>query len=316
MKPTILFPVFQKAAFVERGLRSCLEQTEPSQILIFGPPSTDGTDEIIGRVLGVPVKLYGDARILQGHSIAWTRAENHGFAGMNAGMNLDFNYIQQFIGGDFCLFTSADDVMAPNRVERVKWAFETYNPSWVINEQILKREPDEHYGECPGIEGSGFVDMTQAIVHQIGSSGGFAWATDLYRKYAPINHVESNDVILPALALLERGMYYLDEPLQTMYLHDDLNNLGLEGQVRGATSPDHAAQLEETMAFQGLSNWTSILSRMQKHHPGRPLPPEFVNALYEKIFAYSTFWTDKRAHLTMNKIKPLGFGAKALGMME
>lgn len=324
MKPTVLFPIFNKSQYVERGLRSCLKQTEPCEIIIFGPPSTDGTDEIIREILR-PEKINEDAYKLMPyqdhsidfdytHKIRWFRPPINGYAGSNAGMNADFNWIMDKVTGDFCLFTSADDVMAPTRVEKVKAVFEEHNPSWVVNAQTMMREDGTVQGVVPGIEGQGWIDMTQGIKFQVGSSGGFAWATDLYRKYAPINHIESNDVVLPTLALLERGMYYIDEPLQTMYLHDDLNNLGLEGQVRGATSPAHALQLNETMAFQGTSNWTSVLKRMEAHHSGRQYPPEFLNTLYQRIFDYASWWVDQRAQLTMQKIKPLAFGAKALGL--
>lgn len=318
MKPTILFPVFEKEKYVGRAIKSCLEQTDFCTVLIFGPKPSDKTWDEIEKAVGVSFRpdSPGDPRYAHVGKVKfkWVWTPPNGFGGMNHGMNLDFNFIQDFITGDFCLFTGADDVMAPNRVERVRAVFEEHNPSWVVNAQTMMHEDGTVDGVAPGIQGSQWIDPAGGIKWQVGSSGGFAWATDLYRKYAPINHIESNDVILPSLALLERGMYYIDEPLQTMYLHDDLNNLGLEGQVRGARDETHTLQLRETMAFQGLSNWTSVLNRMNQHHPGRTYDPAFINEIYSKIFSYSSWWVDQRAQLTMQKVKPLAFGAKALGM--
>lgn len=324
MKPAILLPVRNKAAYIERCLRACLAQTVPVKIIIFGPENTDGTDEVIKSVLGITHKEIefpvgwpvADMNPDDSpHRVIWHRTPDNGYAGMNLGMNSDFNWIHLREDFDVGLFCSADDMPEPTRVERVMWAFETFKPSWVVNRQVFKREDGSVFGESSFPDRySRWISVAEAIMHQIGSSGGFAWSKDLYDKYAPVVGIESNDVMLPIMALMERGMYYIDEPLHTMYLHDDLDNLGLEGQMRGARNEAEGTQLLEVNNYHNVSNWCAILRRLQDSGHAGKLSPEAVNALHGRIVGASDAWARARDHLTVNKIKPLAFGARALGI--
>ena len=102
----------------------------------------------------------------------------------------------------------------------------------------------------------------------------------------------------------------------TMYLHDDLNNVGAEGQVRGARNDQEKAQLVETNNFQNTATWNGILERLVTHGLDKKMSPEAMNALNEKVIAAGYHWAKSRAVLTMDKVRPLQFGAKALGMMK
>lgn len=323
MKAALLLPTYNKVDYIERCLNAALEQTAPCEILIFGPPSTDGTE---GKIIGIlnldDAFLEVDEDLIppkeiNGHTVRWLRPPQHAFAGMNAGVNLDFNWVMGETDADWCLFQSADDEAHPDRVKRTMEIAEEFNPSWIVCNQIFTNEDGSIHGE------TGFPDrytrwisMLEGIQHQCGSSGGFAWARDLYMKYGPINHIESNDVILPIMALMERGMYYIHEPLMTMYLHDDLNNVGAEGQVRGARNAKEKAQLIENNNFQATATWNGILERLVTHGLDKKMSPESQNAINEKIIGAGYQWSKSRAALTMDKIPPLQFGAKVLGMME
>lgn len=324
MKAAILIPVFNKRDYIERALQSCLKQTRESEIILFGPTSTDGTDEKIIQILGVDDNDFLEAfedligpKEINGHTVRWLRPPEHAFAGMNAGVNLDFNWVMGETDADWCLICCADDEAHPDRVKRTMEIAEEFNPSWIVCNQIFTREDGSIHGE------TGFPDrytrwisMQEGIQHQCGSSGGFAWARDLYMKYGPIRHIESNDVILSVMALMERGMYYIHEPLMTMYLHDDLNNVGTEGQVRGARNDKERAQLTENNNFQSAATWTGILERLVAHGHDKKMSPEAQNAINEKIMGAAYLWAKSRAGLTMDKVPPIQYGAKALGMME
>jgi len=324
MKAVLLIPCFNKSDYIERCLNAALAQTAHCTIIIFGPPSTDGTDEKIIQILGVDgefLEVFEDLitpKEINGHLVRWLRPPEHGFAGMNAGVNIDFNWVMGEIDADWCLFCSADDEAHPDRVKRTMEIAEEFNPSWIVCNQIYTREED---GSPQGETGfpdryTRWISMLEGIQHQCGSSGGFAWARDLYMKYGPINHIESNDVILPIMALMERGMYYIHEHLMTMYLHDDLNNVGAEGQVRGARNDQEKAQLVENNNFQCTATWNAILERIVAHGHDKKMSPEAQNAINEKIIGAGYQWAKSRAVLTVEKIPPLQFGAKALGMME
>ncbi len=341
MKAALLIPTYNKEPYIERCLNAALDQTVPCEILLFGPPSTDGTDRkilftldaalnegfefggnsgrqksnFLGTVVGDPPPMNIE---VSGHTFRWLRPPEHAFAGMNAGVNLDFNWVMGETDADWCLFYSADDEAHPDRVKRTMEIAEEFNPSWIVCNQIFTREEE---GSPQGETGfpdryTRWISMLEGIQHQCGSSGGFAWARDLYMKYGPIQHIESNDVVLPIMALMERGMYYIHEPLMTMYLHDDLNNVGAEGQVRGARNGKEKAQLVENNNFQSTATWNGILERIVTYGHDKKMSVEAQNALNEKIIKAGYQWAKSRAVLTMDKIPPLQFGARALGMME
>jgi len=319
MKAALLIPVYNKRDYIERCLNAALAQTHPTEIILFGPVSTDGTQERISRVLEPTGEIIHNEGGWErgGHKVRWLRPPEHAFAGMNAGVNLDFNWVMGETDADWCLFCSADDEMHPDRVKRTMEIAEEFGPSWIVCQQIFTKEDGSITGE------TGFPDrytrwisMLEGIQHQCGSSGGFAWSRDLYMKYGPINHIESNDVILPVMALFERGMYYIHEPLMTMYLHDDLNNVGSEGQVRGARNEQEKNQLVENNNFQAAATWCGILDRIMQNGHDKKMSIDAQRAFDEKLIGAAYLWAKSRATLTMDKTPPLQFGAKALGMME
>ncbi len=321
MKATILLPVRNKVLYVERAIRSCLSQTAPCELIIYGPESTDGTDAVISSIFesGKPWDVSnrnGCPWLTKSCTVKWLRTPNNGYGGMNASINMDHHAIRPHVEGDVMLFCSGDDEMAPQRVESMLKVFDRYQPSWIVNRQIYKKEDGTYVGESPVIQEreSRWIGKAEAIRNQVGSSGGFAWSTALYDKHGPLRHIENMDVVFPVLALFESGMYYIDEPLQTMYLHDDLDNLGLEGQLRGARDDQERAQLQEINNFHNASSWMAVYRRINECGYNGKFTPDSLNAFQEKIFGSCNGWADAREKLTMMKVRPVAFGGRALGI--
>ncbi len=93
-----------------------------------------------------------------------------------------------------------------------------------------------------------FIGAAESIKRQIHSSGAGAWARDLFAKHGPLRGCEQQDMILPCMALFERGIYYVDKPLHTYIHHASIANTGFQGQIKAAQSEEERYQLVELNA--------------------------------------------------------------------
>src|SRR5262249_41119567 len=151
------------------------------------------------------------------------------------------------------MMTSADDICHFDRAKRTVEAFEEFNPSFVATQQEfcdidgIKLSYTAHPSE------SGFVSGRDHLFMLTGSSSSTRWARDLVDKYDPFEGATVNDVTVPYYATLERGLYFIAEPLHAYIRHSDENNTGLEGVIRAATAAgdsNRVVQLNECAAFQ------------------------------------------------------------------
>lgn len=305
MKATYLVPTRNKIAAIERCARSVLGQTARGdiEVLFFDQGSTDGTFERIGEL----ITEYPGVDAIAARCPPAEPA--HG--GTNIGINADFHWAIGRTTGDLIMFTCADDYAEPQRAERLLAAFADHRPSWLGARQRV-------IGIGGAIGETWFPDRTtrwiapaEAIRYQVGSSGGLAFSRECYARFGPMRGLESNDIVLPVLALFDRGMYFVDEILSTYVESADLSNLGLEGKLRAARSADERAQLVELNAYMNAQNWSAVYRRLGEHGLLGRLSGDATSALLEKVIGCGANWADARLALDQAAIRPIGL--KTLG---
>jgi hypothetical protein len=228
-----------------------------------------------------------------------------------AGLNEHFNWLASHIRGDCVIVCGADDYVHPSRVERTRWAFETFNPSYV-GTRLEYRTPDtDQYAGETGFPDrcSRWIAPAECFKHLIGSSGSSAWSRDLFEKYGPLVGIEAQDMVLPVAALMERGIYYLDEPLHYYVKHASLDNTGTGGMLAAAVDERQEKQLYELNAFHYLHHWMSIYRRLQRfEHMGR-LSTDAQGELMNQVVNAANQLITAREVLTMERIEPLAMRA-------
>lgn len=292
---------------IERCARSVLGQSiaRDLKIVFFDQGSTDGTREKIEAL----IDEYG-GRAPQAQLIFCPENPSH-HRGTNASINADFDFAIRYVEADVIMVTCGDDWAHPLRAERVMAAFAAHNPSWVGTKQQIERGGaivgHSIFPDCY----TRWVSAAEAIRHQIGSSGSMAWSRDLYERHGPMRGIESNDVILPVMALFERGLYYIDEPLHTYVEYADLGNLGMEGKLRAARDPAERAQLAEINVFHNAFNWSRVYARLAAAGFMGRLSADAQSALLEKLIGTAAGWANCREELILAGVEPINFKTKA-----
>ena len=300
MKVSFIVPTKNKAKWVERAANSYLRQTyAPMEIVFFDQASTDGTLEILA---GLASKYDGK------NTVRILNCPKH--EGGAAGMNADIKWVHSQIEGDVILWGNADDFAYPSRTEKVVRAFREFNPSWVSSCQFYMDEKLVIQGETQlSDKRDRKVEFAEAVKLQVGSSGALNYARDLWDKYGPMRALEQNDIVLPLMSFLERGMYFLAEPTHTYIFNASPDNQGIGGRLLAAGSEIERLQLEETNAFNLSSNWMSVLKRLTEYKAA--VPADAMTELNQMLWGVVQAWEEKRRLLTLQNIRPLGLHMKA-----
>lgn len=295
MKVSFIVPTKNKRPWVERAANSYLRQTyAPMEIVFFDQASTDGTLEILKGVAG---KYDGPNAV----RILSCPAHEGGAAGMNA----DIAWVHERLEGDVILWGNADDFAYPRRTERTVAAFREFNPSWVSCCQYFMNAALVIQGETQlEDKRDRFVEFAQAVQFQTGSSGALAYARDLWEKYGPMRGIEQNDIVLPYMSFLERGMYFIAEPLHTYVFHASSTNQGIGGQIDAARTDAERLQKTEVNAFNLTSNWMSVLNRLRES--GKDVPHAAMANLNQMLWGAVQNWEEVRRAMTVARIAPVG----------
>lgn len=313
MKVSFICPTRNKRAWVERAANSYLRQTyAPMEIVFFDQASTDGTLEILQDLQSKydgPNKVY----VL--------KCPDQGIGGTSAGMNADIKWVHERLEGDVILWGNADDFAYPKRTERTVAAFREFNPSWVSCRQYFMNAALVIQGEThlPGAPGDRWVEFGECVRYQVGSSGALAYARDLWEKHGPMRGIEQNDIVLPLMAHLERGMRFIADPLHTYVFHASADNQGIGGQIDAAKTDSERLQKAEINAFNLVSNWRAVRDRLQEAQakelgatPRQLVPPDAMSAINEYFWGNVLHWEEVRRAMTLAKIRPLGMHMKAV----
>lgn len=295
-KVTFLVPTRNKVNWVERAALSYLRQTySPMEVVFFDQSSTDGTLEILKGLAG---KYDGP------NTVRVLSCPDQGIGGTAAGMNADIEWVHKQIEGDLILWGNADDFAYPKRTERTVRAFDEFKPSWISCKQYFMNASLVIQGETQGGATDRWIDFPEAVQFQLGSSGALAYARDLWDKYGPMRDIEQNDIVLPYMSFLERGMYFISEALHTYVFHASETNQGLGGQIMAAKTDAERLQKTEVSAFNLTSNWMSVLKRLQES--GKEVPPAAMANMNQMLWGSIQNWEDVRKKMTLARIAPVG----------
>jgi glycosyltransferase involved in cell wall biosynthesis len=298
MKVSFICPIRDKASHVEKAVRSIFNQTySPMEIVLSDQGSVDGSLEIIQR-LALSYNGPNKVRVLN--------CEDTSYRGM-VGLNKHLNFINEHIEGDIVMNCSADDINHPDRALHTVRAFEDFNPSYVNTGCRYMDKDGNLTGTTDFIDRrSRWVKPAETIIQQIGSCGTSAWARDLYQIHGPLEGCEQQDMILPMMALYERGIYYVDRVLYTYIAHASTANAGVTGQISAAMNGNHHNQLVEINNFIHVHNWTRTVGRWQDSGKIEQLlaDPEAASAVGEKISQSALGWAQIRNDLIVNRCPP------------
>lgn len=310
MKVSFIVPCRNKASFVAKTVESVLAQTySPMEIVLSDQGSVDGTYEIL-KEMASRYTGPNTVRVLQ-----CPETELKGMAGLNAHLN----WLHTQITGDIVIMCSADDLNHPDRAKYTVEAFEKHNPSYVntcVQYMNEKQEVEAVTAFNMNGEEDCFVDPVRNVNELIGSSGSSAWSRDLYEKYGPLIGIESQDVLLPFFATIERGIWYVNKQLHAYIKHADENNTGLEGVLRASQKKLDEAKTEierviasrpvnaciEQVNYHCASNYFAILRRL--HSSDRVIDMPLYEALANKAMEGANIWAMARDNLTMMRIEP------------
>ncbi len=289
-----------KEKWVERAMRSVFEQTFSPLTMIFSvQESKDRTAEIVQQVAD---SYRGPNKVLV---VQCPNGEYRGMPGAIANLNFALGQID----ADIIIDCSADDYNEPTRVEKIVKIFETYNPSYVgTRVQYETPEGTKVFQTDFPDRSSRHISTAELIKFQIGSSSSTAFAHDLWRKYGPFRGLESPDVMMPVMATLERGYYFIDEILHHHVFHADVENMGMEGQLRGAEQQGVAEAILQTLEnnnFHCAYNWINIYQRLTQSGLAARLSQDAIAALYEKVIGNAHCFVTAREELTLKRIAPM-----------
>jgi hypothetical protein len=301
LKASFIVPTRNKREWVERAARSYIGQTyTPMEIVFFDQSSTDGTLEILKRL---------EAEYDGPNKVRVLSCPSQGIGGTAAGMNADIEWVHRQIDGDVVLWGNADDFAYPARTARTMRAFQEFNPSWVSCIQHFMTPSLELKGESElADKRDRWIELDDAVAYQVGSTGALAYARDLWEKHGPMRGIEQNDIVLPIMSFLERGMYFIAEPLHVYVFHASESNQGTGGQILAAKSETERLQLDEVAAFNLTSNWMSVLTRLRES--GQEVMPEGLANIREALWENVQQWERCRRELTLRRVAPVGLHLK------
>jgi hypothetical protein len=300
VKVSFIVPTRNKAAFVERAANSYLRQSYTDfELVFFDQRSTDGTREILRKLVETydgPVRL----RIL-------ACPDNSEIPSRAAAMNADINWVHGQIDGDLILWGNADDFAYPTRVQRTLETFKEFSPSWVSCSQYIMSGDLRILGETVGGP-TRRIAFAEGVQFQIGSSGALAYARDLWEKHGPMRGIEQNDIVLPVMSFLERGMVYVGEVLQAFVQYADVENQGISGRIAAAANDTERAQIEETNAFNLSANWMAVLARLAER--AQQIDPGAMGNVNAHLWAVLQAWVAAREKLTLAGVRPIALHGK------
>lgn len=292
-----------KERYVARAMRAAFQQTyQGFEIVVSYQESKDRTWDVIqqtAKEYSGPNKLT----LLQCPIAKWR--------GM-PGLNQHLNWIVENVDASHFIACAADDFSLPERVERTVEAFERHHPSMVATGMFFA-DPDpakgvKYGGETGYPDRDGWVDFREIFPKYIGGSTTQAWTREFYEKIGGLDGVGSPDVVMPYLACLDKGMYYLQQRLHTYCRITGVENTGLQSVLDAyPEGAPERLQIEELIHYQVLTGIYTALAKGE--HCGLIKDDTQKVGLLEPISDRLTSWVNVRNRMTFEDIQPMKFKA-------
>lgn len=278
-------PLRNKAAFVERAVRTALDQTHPCEVYVSDQGSTDGSLEVV--------------RSIQSDRLHILQCPLTDLKGM-AGLNVHLNWMHEQVRPDFVILSSADDYSHPERAEKTLQAFLLHDPDMVMNRQDVESPEGEYLGTTDFPQESRFITIRECIEQFVNGSCGIAWKHSFFTKIN-LTGVSGCDVVLPPVACAMGGCYCLRDQLNTFVKHVSPDNTGLESVIKANGG---APQYTEIAYFQLARAFMHILEIVQELKPD---DHETIIPVVEGLANRVSGWVKTREQMAMERITPIVF---------
>jgi len=295
-KYALLLTTRNKVRYTSDAVKSMFAQVGPPiELILSDSGSIDGTRELLDDL----ARSYNGPHKVRRLNCPCAQALSM------PGLNAHINWCMTQTDADVVMSLSGDDYDLAQRSELVIKAFEEYNPSMVLGGMYYVNEKMEYQGETPWPKEDGFCKVEEMFPKMIGGSTIQSWSAEFFHKVGGLSGVGSPDVVLPLLACLDKGAYYVHTRAHCYRRVIGVHNTGLES-VWGAypeNSPERL-QLEELMHFQVLAGHYTTLMKMD----AAGLRTEAaVHALATAILDRSASWTNTRQKMSFDGVPPLPF---------
>lgn len=211
---SIMLPTFNRANYLERSIKSILNQTFTNfELIIIDDGSTDNTDEILSRFDDDRIKIIKEPH--EGASAA-----------RNSGIEIAL--------GGYIAFQDSDDEWMPNKLEEQLNIFRNIDTtvSVVYSDMLRIINDAEEYWSSPDIEPGGLINSTTLDYQAYGIGIGSAMIKkECFDKYGFFDESLLRYIDLDLFIRLSRyyKFYHIKKPLVKYYategISSDLNAL-------------------------------------------------------------------------------------------
>ena len=247
---------YNKAPYTKVAVRSILYQKcEPFLAVLSDHGSTDGTREILDEEVS---KYDGPHKVLR---LNKPPSQWNGMPALNDHIDwcmeqMDCPYVIQLSGDDYSLET---------RAQRTLDAFRAHDPSMVLTAQYTVDQEMKYISETGYPVVDGWVKVEDVIAKYVGGSCSQAWSREFHSKMKGLRGcLGSSDILMPFLAVLHKGAYYINDRLQCYRKVLGPDNTGLESVYFAVPESDVNArkQWEELIHFQVIVGLYEVLGKM------------------------------------------------------
>jgi capsular polysaccharide biosynthesis protein len=258
---SIVYLTYKQEKFALAALRSVLAQTYPMlDIIILDDASPDGTADIIAAELAK-----------HRHRIDLRFIRNEENLGISANERKGLSLAQ----GDFIVYFSGDDIMAPTMVERMVEVWRESDVSLVAANARYIDEAGQALNRFFCDPAGPYDETFEALVQQCGNAvccgAAMGFERRLWEEFGwPPDYLTSVDIMLPFYAYLAKGARFIPEPLLEYRVHDQNTSMTL--QYESTTDPIDKLQIwmedrhiHLTHAFHMISE----LERLVQSNPSR-----------------------------------------------
>lgn len=295
-KYALLLTTRNKVIHTQAAVNSMfMQKGPPIELLLSDSGSDDGTKEILDDMAAT---YSGPHKVRR---LDCPCAQAPGMSGMNAHVS----WAMTQTDADVVMQLSGDDYDLANRALFTREAFEAHNPSMVLVSQYYVSEKMEYQGETPHAHEDRWCNMEDMTIRLIGGSTCQAWTREFWDKIGPLEGIASMDVVMPPLAVLDKGAYLLKARQHAYRKVHSIHNTGLEGVYYSFEENDpRRLQLAELMHFQVASGWHTVIAKMDK---AGLRTDEATMALANAFIDRAMSWTVTRLKMSEDGVPPIPF---------
>ena len=295
MKPCFIVHNLNKGKHVYRAVKGALAQTIPCHVLLTDAQSTDNSWEEMNRaVKECPMGAKHEVTILQSP-----------MKGENSFQSCSdhFQWVMTQTQSEWLIPSTSDDYSLPDRARVCMEAAYQHDCASVATTMYFEKDGETNRQIVSGFpRESGYVPAGIGIRRLAFGSCIAAYRKSFLEKVGGFGPV-TPDVAWGYLAALDRGYYVVANPQHVHVQHEDVNNLGFEGKMKGAKdNPEELARLNELNHFQLFQLFYLTAVKANELYP--LAHQEDKNAIFQCMMDQAVAWYGKRDALHKARITP------------